>query len=170
MTREEAIKILSREKECVQQALQRCADGSGYVSPDGMIRAADYVEACSVALAALRAQQEPEDPKPLTLGWISVKERLPEPEKTVLIQCRSQSSQWKYVCCGFYVPEGTYREDSGYTWDFECCDKYDEEKDDYQVRSGWYEAIHNWDDYNAVGVSDIVTHWMPLPEPPKEEV
>lgn len=67
MTREEAIKILSREKECVQQALQRCADGSGYVSPDGMIRAADYVEACSVALAALRAQQEPEDPKPLTL-------------------------------------------------------------------------------------------------------
>ena len=67
MTRKEAIKILSREKECVQQALQKCADGSGYVSPDGMIRAVDYVEACSVALAALRAQQEQEDPKPLTL-------------------------------------------------------------------------------------------------------
>ena len=67
MTTKETIKILSREKECVQQALQKCADGSGYVSPDGMIRAADYVEACSVAIAALRAQQEQEDPKPLTL-------------------------------------------------------------------------------------------------------
>lgn len=66
-TTKEAIKILSREKECVQQALQKCADGSGYVSPDGMIRAADYVEACSVALAALRAQQERADQKPLTL-------------------------------------------------------------------------------------------------------
>lgn len=101
--------------------------------------------------------------------WISVEDRLPELEKTVLIRCRSQFSQFGYVCCGFYVPEGTYREDSEYNWDYECCNEYDEEKDDYIVNAGWYEAIRNWDDYNAVGVADIVTHWMPLPEPPKGE-
>lgn len=101
--------------------------------------------------------------------WIPVTERLPELEKTVLIRCRSQFSQFGYVCCGFYVPEGTYREDSGYSWDYECCNEYDEEKDDYIVNAGWYEAIRNWDDYNAVGVADIVTHWMPLPQPPKGE-
>lgn len=102
--------------------------------------------------------------------WISVKDRLPEAEKTVLIRCRTESFAWFYVCCGFYVPEGTYRDDSSYSWDYECCDKYDEDRDDFEVNSGWYEAIHNWDDYNAVFVSDIVTHWMPLPELPKEEV
>ena len=54
MTREEALKILQREKDCVQQAIQTAVDGQGYVSPDGMIRAEDYVEACAAALSALR--------------------------------------------------------------------------------------------------------------------
>ena len=53
MTDAEAIRILSRERECVQQHLDVAADGGGYVSPDGMIRALDYVEACAVAIAAL---------------------------------------------------------------------------------------------------------------------
>lgn len=163
MTREEAIKILSREKECVQQALQKCADGSGYVSPDGMIRAADYVEACSVALAALRDQQE--------RGWISVEERLPEAEKEVRVLCKaSWNREWRYQCQAFYEPKGMLREASNYGWDYECCSEYSEEDDDYFVNPGWYERIHNWDDYSAVGIADEVTHWMPLPEPPKEEV
>ena len=54
MTREKAITILQREKDCVQQAIQNAVDGDGYVSPDGMIRAEDYVEACVTALTALR--------------------------------------------------------------------------------------------------------------------
>lgn len=68
MTRKEAIKICTREKECVQAALDACADGGHYVSPDGIIKAADYVEAMGMAIAALREQPR----------WISVEERLPE--------------------------------------------------------------------------------------------
>lgn len=101
--------------------------------------------------------------------WISVEDRLPETEETVLILCNAKFVKLKYVCCGFYVPKGTYRNDSSYSWDWECCHKYNEELDDYEVNPGWYEAIHNWDEYSAVGISDIVTHWMPLPEPPEED-
>lgn len=56
MTREEAIKVLQREKDYVQQAIQKATYGDGYVSPDGLIRADDYVAACTEAISALRQQ------------------------------------------------------------------------------------------------------------------
>ncbi len=47
---------------------------------------------------------------------------------------------------------------------------YDESEDEYYVPEGWFERIENWDDYTDIAVGDyIVTHWMPLPEPPKED-
>lgn len=101
--------------------------------------------------------------------WISVKDRLPEPEQEVFVCVRSKISNYSYVCCAMHVPENWYRQSSVFCWDFECCDEYDEEQDDYIVKQGWYESIHNWDDYSVVGIEDIVTHWMPSPEPPKEE-
>ena len=100
--------------------------------------------------------------------WISVEARLPEPEQEVFVCVRSKISNYSYVCCAMYVPENWYRQSSDFCWDFECCDDYDEEQDDFIVKQGWYESIHNWDDYSVVGIEDIVTHWMPLPEPPKE--
>lgn len=99
--------------------------------------------------------------------WISVEERLPKAEQEVLVACKTRTSGYRYQCQGFYVPRGIYREDSEFTWDYEACDEYDEERDDYLVNEGWYERIHNWDEYGAVSISDIVTHWMPLPEPPE---
>ena len=101
--------------------------------------------------------------------WISVKDRLPEPEQEVFVCVKSKISNYRYVCCAMHVPENWYRQSSDFCWDFECCDEYDEEQDDYIVKQGWYESIHNWDDYSVVGIEDIVTHWMPIPEPPKEE-
>ena len=101
--------------------------------------------------------------------WISVEARLPEPEQEVFVCVRSKISNYSYVCCAMYVPENWYRQSSDFCWDFECCDDYDEEQDDFIVKQGWYESIHNWDDYSVVGIEDIVTHWMPSPEPPKEE-
>ena len=74
MTREEAIVVCVREKECVQNALNGCTEGTDYVSPDGIIRATDYVDAMNMAIAALREQPR----------WISVEERRPEEFVSVL--------------------------------------------------------------------------------------
>ena len=27
--------------------------------------------------------------------------------------------------------------------------------------------VNNWDEYSSIAIDDTVTHWMPLPEPPK---
>lgn len=97
--------------------------------------------------------------------WVCVEDRLPETEEEVQLFCVTPSG-YEYQCQGFYVPPGTYRDDSGYSWDWECCEEYDEERDDYLVNPGWYESIHNWDEYSACGISDRVTHWRPLPKPP----
>ena len=99
--------------------------------------------------------------------WISIKDRMPKAEQEVRLYCKTVSD-FGYQCQGFYVPPGTYREESQFNWDWEMCNRYDEEKDDFIVTAGWYEQIHNWDEYAACGISDTVTHWAPLPEPPKE--
>lgn len=101
-------------------------------------------------------------------GWVSVEERLPDAEKEVRLFCVTPNG-YKYQCQGFYVPPGMRRDDSDYSWDWECCDQYDEDSDDYFVNPGWYESSHNWDVYSAFGIADKVTYWMPLPEPPGKE-
>lgn len=97
--------------------------------------------------------------------WTRVEDRLPEAEEEVRLFCVTPSG-YEYQCQGFYVPPGTYSDDSGYSWDWECCEEYDEERDDYLVNPGWYESIHNWDEYSACGIVDRVIYWMPLPKPP----
>ena len=103
-------------------------------------------------------------------GWVSVKDRMPETGKHVLASCEIRliyGGKKRYVCEAFYaakhsLPEGKYPEDD------ECFD-YDEEEDAYYLKEGWYECIHNWDEYSSVVIEDFVTHWMSLPEPPKED-
>lgn len=101
--------------------------------------------------------------------WIPVTERLPETSDTVLVYCKYGTCKGGYVCCAFYVAPGTYEEDTDFTWDYEALGNYNEEKDSYEIPAGWYERIHNWDDYGSVGIYSNVTHWMPLPEPPERE-
>ena len=164
MTREEAIKQL-------KSLLAHC---ERMWSKDDSIFESDC-EALKIALSALRPVTREQsvveqivDSQPiLTPQWISVEESLPKAEQEVLVACKTRTFGYRYQCQGFYVPRGIYREDSELTWDYEACDEYDEERDDYLVNEGWYERIHNWDEYGAVSISDIVTHWMPLPEPPE---
>lgn len=101
-------------------------------------------------------------------GWIPVTERLPESGVHVLVACemRGQYLIGRYVCDGYYAKAKTQ---PSYGNPDECAVEYSEEDDEYYLLEGWYEVIKNWDDYNSIVIDDFVTHWMPLPEPPKGE-
>lgn len=103
--------------------------------------------------------------------WISVKERLPESGEACLLACKATNcysrKTYRYVCEGFYIER--WKEEVRYDVSEDQAIEYNEETDEYYLCEGWYERIHNWDDYISVYISDTVTHWMPLPEPPKEE-
>ena len=107
------------------------------------------------------------DPESLRPRWIPVTERLPETWEPVLAYCKFGMCKGGYVCSAFYVAPGTYEEDSDFPWELEALGDYNEDKDSWEIPAGWYERIHNWDDYGSVAIYSTVTHWMPLPEPPE---
>lgn len=95
--------------------------------------------------------------------WIPVTERLPKDDVHVLLSCKCGAGA--YVCDGFHTEK--YSTPTQFYEDIDA--DYDEETDEYYFPEGWWEVIKNWDDYSCVAVEDAVTHWMPLPQPPKEE-
>jgi hypothetical protein len=99
--------------------------------------------------------------------WISVDERLPESGVLCLMCCdvkRYDGTHRQYICDGFHAER--FKEKCYFT-DGECATEYNEETDEYYLEEGWYEEINNWDEYSSIAINDTVTHWMPLPEPPK---
>lgn len=102
-----------------------------------------------------------------TIGdWISVKDELPESGNHVLVCCEIRPSKKRYVCDGYYAAKHNI---AAHYVDDDSAYEYDEEADEYFLLEGWYEVIKNWDEYSSIVIADFVTHWMPLPEPPKEE-
>ena len=98
-------------------------------------------------------------------NWISVKDRLPDAEQEVLILTENG-----VITTAMYEDGTVSTEDSCWNW-YDVDFDYDEENDKYLICEGWWEYRHyNQDDVynNCVDDDDKVTHWMPLPEPPKE--
>ena len=105
--------------------------------------------------------------------WISVKDRLPENEQDVVIcaERRHYSNPNRFiriVAKAFYTDGKHDTEHTAYAWNNDYIDmEYDDENDAYLIPEGWWESIEYGEEFSAV--SDFVTHWMPSPEPPKEE-
>lgn len=99
--------------------------------------------------------------------WISVKDRLPKVETEVLVAC--DRNGYRFVCPAIYEDGTVLTQDSIWNW-YDLDGTYSEENDDYFVPQGWWENRQfTPDDIYNNPVDCAVTHWMPLPEPPKGE-
>lgn len=102
--------------------------------------------------------------------WISVKDGMPENEKSVLIATKRNfmGNNGLAVSCGFHTNGKSFTGNSYYNWD-ECYFdlSYEEEEDEYIVPEGWWESVRYSEQFSAV--DEQVLYWMPLPGPPKDE-
>lgn len=96
--------------------------------------------------------------------WTPVSERLPD--VTALVTVETKVYKHRYVCEAVWIPRWSQKAEYD-SW--EDCSEYNEDEDEYYVNEGWYERVHNWDEYSYVGIEDNVIAWMPLPEPYKGE-
>jgi hypothetical protein len=91
--------------------------------------------------------------------WIRVDERMPETGVPVIAYYKNQSGNSRRIRAAYAGPkslEADLESDFG---------EYDEEADTYWCPEGWYEQ--NEYEETHWQVDETVTHWMPLPEPPK---
>lgn len=139
---------------------QNCQEASNdHCMDDVHMFAADLIERDQKEIAKLQKKQQ----------WIPVAERLPEPETDVLAVCNRNG--YIFVIPAIYEDGKMLTQDSAWNWnDIYCYGLYDEEADDYYIPEGWWEnrKFDPDDVYNNPG-DCAVTHWMPLPEPPKED-
>ena len=99
--------------------------------------------------------------------WIPVSERLPESETEVFILAETSTGH-KVITTAMYEDGKMPTGDSVWNW-YDIDFDYDEENDEYLIPKGWWEYRHyNSDEVYNNTIDDVVTHWMPLPEAPKE--
>lgn len=97
-------------------------------------------------------------------NWISVKDRLPECEKEVLIVTDNG-----IITTAMYEDGKMSTDDSAWNW-YDLDFYYDEDRDEYLIPEGWWEyRYYNPDDVYNGCIDNKVTHWMLLPEPPEME-
>lgn len=109
---------------------------------------------------------QPSDVPPV--GWISVKDKLPEPETEVLAVCVRNG--YRFICPVIFEDGTMLTQNSMWNWyELENYGTYSEENDDYFVPEGWWENRQfTPDDIYNNPVDCTVTHWMPLPKLPKD--
>ena len=95
-------------------------------------------------------------------GWINIKDKLPLAGVMVIAYGKSKYDK-PIIIRAFYTPTFTIEEcDDDSDWL-----DYDEVLDRYCLPGGWYESNEFEETHWKVDIK--ITHWMPLPEPPKEE-
>lgn len=155
MTREEIVKALrccNSETEC---------RGCPFEEQEPLLGA------CAEKILAAAADMLEQDAP----GWISVKDRMPESGEKVIARLQSKTYQ-SYWTTTILAHIGEHEETTDdYDWrDCECDTEYDEKNDCYWISECWHEVNVVDDNPNGIIDSDYnVTHWIPLPEPPKEE-
>ena len=100
--------------------------------------------------------------------WIPVTDRLPESERIVLVSALTKGFRHRHTLIAAHIGhhEAT-TEDYGWQ-EYEGDTEYDEEEDCFWIPECWWEV--NAVDGNENWILDSeyeVTHWMPIPEPPK---
>lgn len=105
--------------------------------------------------------------------WISVKEEMPKNEVPVLIAAKRMGAYgktYRFSMTAFHTDGKSFTIDSLYSWNDDCVEmEYDEEEESYIVPEGWWEDVRCGDEFNMIDSDIVVTHWMPLPLPPKED-
>jgi len=103
---------------------------------------------------------------PSAQQWIPCERELPDDNREVDVTCevkRFDGKTYRYTCRASYVHRYSIESTDYCNW--EDCDEYNEEEDKYYALPGWYERVHNWDDYSYCAIEDVVVAWREAPEP-----
>ena len=101
--------------------------------------------------------------------WIPSSEP-PKSQQNVLISVRDKKFGYRHTVKAAHIGHHEVTTEE-YGWqEYEGETEYDEENDCFWIPECWYESNFVEDNCNWIIDSDYeVTHWMPLPQPPKGE-
>lgn len=149
-----------------EQFCEEASDGTGYVlTYDGGMYA--VTNEFGHTVCEFLPEQPTVDAAP---EWISVKDGLPKDRKSVNVAVehkRDDGKTFQFVMTASHIG---YHEIEAEEWpDYDGDTEYDEENDCYWIPENWYEDNFMEDNMNYLICDEYrVTHWMPLPELPKE--
>lgn len=95
--------------------------------------------------------------------WISVDDELPKSGVPVIVYVQNVYGDKTRILRAQYAAINSLHANMDHADDFAA---YDEETDEYWCPEGWYET--NEFEGCHYAIEGDVTHWMPLPEPPKD--